>query len=166
MTTNNGHGTPYPTRTMAEKDPARRAPAPQSPKGGLLWLCGIIFVVILAGLVAFTLVHRSQAQAELNSSTRQMAAPTVLVVQPQKGDSQVHLTLPGTVQAEMESSVYAQVSGYIKRWLVDIGGPVNEGQLLAEIETPVTDQQLLQAIQSVNQAQANLEPGEGHRRPL
>jgi multidrug efflux pump subunit AcrA (membrane-fusion protein) len=60
------------------------------------------------------------------------------------------------VQAEMESSVYAQVSGYIKRWLVDIGAPVKEGELLAEIETPVTDQQLMQAQAAMAQAQANL----------
>jgi len=69
----------------------------------------------------------------------------------------LHLTLPGTVNAQMESSVYAQVSGYVKRWLVDIGGQVKEGQLLAEIDTPVTDQQLKQAGESVKQAQANLD---------
>jgi RND family efflux transporter MFP subunit len=85
-----------------------------------------------------------------------MAVPTVLVVHPERGATDVHLVLPGTVQAEMESSVYAQVSGYIKRWLVDIGAPVKQGQLLAEIETPVTDQQLRQAQASRAQAQANL----------
>ena len=61
-------------------------------------------------------------------------------------------------QAEIESSVYSQVSGYIKRWLVDIGAPVKEGQLLAEIETPVTDQQLMQAQAATAQAQANPDP--------
>ena len=66
------------------------------------------------------------------------------------GDAQVHLTLPGTVNSLIESSVYAQVSGYIKKWYVDIGGKVTEGQLLADIDTPVTDQSLLQASQSVN----------------
>jgi multidrug efflux pump subunit AcrA (membrane-fusion protein) len=86
-----------------------------------------------------------------------MAQPSVLVVHPEKGDSQLHLTLPGTVDAQMESSVYAQVSGYVKRWLVDIGAQVKEGQLLAEIDTPVTDQQLKQADESVKQAQANLD---------
>jgi len=85
-----------------------------------------------------------------------MAVPTVLVVLPQRGDAEIHLTLPGTVDPLMESSVYAQVSGYIKRWLVDIGGSVKQGQLLAEIDTPVTDQSLLQAEESVKQAQANL----------
>jgi multidrug efflux pump subunit AcrA (membrane-fusion protein) len=60
------------------------------------------------------------------------------------------------VQAYMESSVYAQISGYIKRWLVDIGAPVKKGQLLAEIEAPVIEQQLQQSQANLGQAQANL----------
>ena len=156
MTPHNGHPSPPSIRTMTEKEPVRRSPAPRRKKRSLFWLWFILFLVLLAGIVAFVLWRRDQAQTELKSSTQQMAVPTVLVVHPQKGDSQVHLTLPGTVDPLMESSVYAQVSGYIKRWLVDIGGQVKAGQLLAEIDTPVTDQQLLQAQESVKQAEANL----------
>ena len=156
MTTHNGHASPHSIRTMSDQDPVRRPPAPRRKKRSLFWLWFFLFLIVLAAIVAFVLWRRSQAQAELKSSTQKMAVPTVLVVHPQKGDSQVHLTLPGTVDPLMESSVYAQVSGYIKRWLVDIGGQVKAGQLLAEIETPVTDQQLLQAQESIKQAQANL----------
>lgn len=122
----------------------------------MLWLGLILVLVLLAGVFAYVLWRKNQAQAALNSSTQLMAESTVLVVHPQRGNSEVHLTLPGTVDAWMESSVYAQVSGYVKRWLVDIGGQVKEGQLLAEIDTPVTDQQLKQAEESVKQAEANL----------
>jgi multidrug efflux pump subunit AcrA (membrane-fusion protein) len=73
------------------------------------------------------------------------------------GDMEVHLTLPGTVSALIESSVYAQVSGYVKDWKFDIGSKVKANDLLAEIDTPVTDQQLRQAQESVKQAQANLD---------
>ena len=38
----------------------------------------------------------------------------------------------------------ARVSGYLKEWKVDIGMPVKAGQLLAEIDAPDLDQQLLQ----------------------
>jgi multidrug efflux pump subunit AcrA (membrane-fusion protein) len=142
---------------MTDKDPVRRtSSSPEKRKRSFLWLYFIFFLVLLAGIVVFVLLRRSHAQAELKTSTQKMAVPTVLVIHPENGDMQVHLTLPGTVTAWMESSVYAQVSGYIKRWLVDIGGPVKEGQLLAEIETPVTDQSLLQAQESVKQAEANL----------
>ena len=102
------------------------------------------------------LVRRSHEQDALKTATQQMATPTVRVVTPERGDPQVHLTLPGTVNSLLESSVYAQVSGYIKKWYVDIGGKVKAGQLLADIDTPVTDQSLLQASQSVNLAEANL----------
>ena len=157
MTNNHGNGNHTSTRIMTSRDSGRRTPAPQEQKRSFAWLWLILFLLIMAGVVVFVLWNRQTAQENLKSSTQQMAVPTVLVVKPQRGDSQIHLTLPGTVNALMESAVYAQVSGYIKRWLVDIGGQVKAGQLLAEIDTPVTDQSLLQAAQSVKQAQANLE---------
>jgi multidrug efflux pump subunit AcrA (membrane-fusion protein) len=125
-------------------------------KRSFLWLYALIFLCVMGALVAFVLIHRSHNQAELASATQQMSVPTVLIVHPAKGDKEVHLVLPGTVESLMESSVFAQVSGYIKRWLVDIGAQVKAGDLLAEIETPVTDQQLKQAQENVGQAQANL----------
>jgi RND family efflux transporter MFP subunit len=126
------------------------------PKRSFFWLYALLFLLVLSGAAIFVFVRRAQAQSALVSVTKQMAVPTVLVVHPERGATDVHLVLPGTVQAEIESSVYAQVSGYIKRWLVDIGAPVKEGELLAEIETPVTDQELMQAQAAVAQAQANL----------
>jgi multidrug efflux pump subunit AcrA (membrane-fusion protein) len=156
MTNHNGHDGNA-TRTMTDQNPVRRNPAPRKKKqGSPLWLWFILFLVVLAAIIVFVLIRKHQAQSALQSSTQQMAVPTVLVVHPQRGDSEIHVTLPGTVDPLIESAVYAQVSGYIKRWLVDIGGSVKQGQLLAEIDTPVTDQSLLQAAQSVNQAQANL----------
>ena len=45
-------------------------------------------------------------------------------------------------------------SGFLKAWYVDIGAPVKAGQLLAEIEAPDLDQQLLQAKAALASAQA------------
>jgi multidrug efflux pump subunit AcrA (membrane-fusion protein) len=101
-------------------------------------------------------VHKQQQSADLKKDTQAMAVPTVLVVHPQPSSGDIHLVLPGAVQAFMESSVYAQISGYIKRWLVDIGAQVKQGQLLAEIEAPVIEQQLMQVQGTLGQAQANL----------
>jgi multidrug efflux pump subunit AcrA (membrane-fusion protein) len=141
---------------MVEKKNIVR-PAPlKKRKRSFFWLYALFFLLVLGGSAFFVFSQRGHAQTALESATRQMAISTVLVVHPERGATDVHLVLPGTVQAEMESSVYAQVSGYIKRWRVDIGAPVKEGQLLAEIETPVTDQQLMQAQAAMAQAQANL----------
>ncbi|HUB68349.1 MAG TPA: efflux RND transporter periplasmic adaptor subunit [Candidatus Methylacidiphilales bacterium] len=141
---------------MAEKDPIIRPSAPRKRKGSSFWLYALLFLLILGGMMILIFIRRAQAQSALASLTRQMAVTTVFVVHPEKGASDIHLILPGTAQAVMESSVYAQVNGYIKKWYADIGAPVKEGQLLAEIDTPVTDQQLLQARAAMAQVQANL----------
>jgi RND family efflux transporter MFP subunit len=125
---------------------------------GWLWLVGIVAVIGLAIIVTLVVIHKNQAHAALEKSTKELAVPTVLVVKPQMGASQISLVLPGTVQAYVVGNIYAQVTGYLKRWLVDIGTPVKKGQLLAEIETPETDQQLAasQATQVQNQASVDL----------
>jgi len=157
MTTNNGHASPA-TRTMTDTPPARRTPRPPEKKsgGGAVWFWLILFLIVLGVVAALVLWRDKSNQSKLNSTTQDMAEPTVLVVHPQKGDPHITITLPGTVNSLIESSVYSQVSGYVKRWYVDIGGQVRSGQLLADIDTPVTDQQLLQAQESVKQAEANL----------
>lgn len=156
MLTNNGHGSPDTNRIMVEKKSIVRPAPMKKRKQSFFWLYALSFLLILGGAAFYVFSQRGQAQMALASATKEMAISTVLVVHPERGATDIHLVLPGTVQAEMESSVYAQVSGYIKRWLVDIGASVKEGQLLAEIETPVTDQQLMQAQAAMAQAQANL----------
>ena len=135
-----------------------RSDRPEKKKRSWLWLWALIFVVVLAVVVALVLINRGREQSKLKSATQQMSVPTVLLVHPEKGSTSVVLTLPGNVQAYMQSTVYAQVTGYLKRWLVDIGTPVKEGELLAEIETPALDQQLraAQATQGQNQASVDL----------
>jgi multidrug efflux pump subunit AcrA (membrane-fusion protein) len=155
----NGNGTAATTRTMTKRDLPRQ-PAPPPPRSGLGWLWFLILGLLVAGgllfAVLFGFAQRSQHETSVAANTEQMAVPTVLTVAPKVADPHVHLTLPGTVSALIESSVYAQVGGYVKDWKFDIGAKVHANDLLAEIDTPVTDQQLRQAQEGVNQAQANL----------
>jgi len=65
------------------------------------------------------------------------------------------LLLPGDVQSWTNAPIYSRVSGYLKRWYVDIGTPVKAGQLLAEIETPDLDGQVAQGKADLNTAIAN-----------
>jgi RND family efflux transporter MFP subunit len=65
------------------------------------------------------------------------------------------LTLPGRIEAYAKAPLYSRISGYLKTWKADIGTPVKAGQLLAEIDTPDLDQQILQAKAELASMQAN-----------
>ncbi len=63
--------------------------------------------------------------------------------------------MPGTLQAYVESPIYARTNGYLRKWYRDIGSRVSQGELLADIDTPEVDQQLSQARADLNTSQAN-----------
>jgi len=154
----NGNGSATTTRTHPMTGEPKRRPAP--PRRGTGWLFLALFVIglaVLGCIVFFVLSSHEAREQKVAGATREMATPTVLVTKPKIGPAEVHITLPGTVSAFIQSSVYAQVSGYIKDWKFDIGSKVKSGDILAEIETPVLDQQFLQASESTKQAQANLD---------
>jgi RND family efflux transporter MFP subunit len=106
-------------------------------------------VLVWSGLTAH------HASAKLNESTQAAVLITVATTQPAAQPQLGELILPGNVQANYEAPIYARTSGYLKRWLVDIGTPVKAGQLLAEIESPEVDQQLRQAQADLATAEAN-----------
>ena len=66
------------------------------------------------------------------------------------------ITLPGTVAAFDQSTIYARATGYIAERRVDIGSRVKQGDLLVRISAPDLDQQLAQANAQVVQMQAAL----------
>jgi RND family efflux transporter MFP subunit len=66
------------------------------------------------------------------------------------------LILPGGIAAVVEAPIFARTDGYVRKRMVDIGDKVNKGQLLAEIDSPEVDQQLMQARASVAQNKATL----------
>jgi RND family efflux transporter MFP subunit len=118
----------------------------------------VAFVLVAILLVAFliALIPRLRHRAALATETRELAVPTVAVVAPAPGQPMASLLLPAEVKPWIEAPIYARASGYLKRWLVDIGARVKAGQLLAEIETPELDQQLDRARHDLTQAEAAL----------
>ena len=86
--------------------------------------------------------------------------------EPNSGAAAQEIVLPGTTQAFIDTPIYARTNGYLKQWYVDIGAHVQQGQLLAEIETPEMDQQLDQARPNSKTAQANEQLAADHRGPL
>jgi RND family efflux transporter MFP subunit len=120
-----------------------------------LRITAIALVAIAAIVVASGLMTRRMADARLSEWAEAQAVPTVAVNIPDPRGKRTTLDLPGRLEAYSQAQLYARVSGYLKDWKADIGTPVKAGQLLAEIEAPDLDQQIMQAEAGVASAQAN-----------
>src|SRR5205085_12120824 len=98
---------------------------------------------------------RKMAAARLREWTAKQALPVVSVVAPDTRSNRSTLDLPGRLEAYSQAQIYSRVSGYLKSWKADIGSPVKAGELLAEIDAPDLDQQIMQAQANVASATAN-----------
>jgi len=140
---------------VIQTDTEGLAPVPPAPSSRWL-LVGLAVAVLILGIVIYSGIHeRAQAESTLGVTTERAAVPIVNVVQPTSGAVSQEIVLPGTTQAFSDTPIYARTNGYLKRWYVDIGAHVKQGQLLAEIDTPEIDQQLEQARADLKNAQAN-----------
>jgi RND family efflux transporter MFP subunit len=75
--------------------------------------------------------------ATLSLGAQTVTAPLeVRTVRPQRGDIDRYVTLPGTLRADQQVTLYPKVAGYLKTIGVDKGDRVSAGQVLAEIEVP------------------------------
>jgi RND family efflux transporter MFP subunit len=117
----------------------------------------VLFVVVIALVVigAILMLQRRAQFEALAKDTQELAIPTVAVIHPTAEAGAEDLVLPGTLQAYVESPIYARTNGYLQKWYHDIGSRVNKGDILAEIDTPEVDQQLMQARADLVTAQAN-----------
>ncbi|HEV7673467.1 MAG TPA: efflux RND transporter periplasmic adaptor subunit [Candidatus Angelobacter sp.] len=124
------------------------------------WLIAGALLVVFGGIVVYGILSRHLKGNTVRAETAQMAAPSVSVVSPQRSAPSQEIVLPGNVQPFISSPIYARTNGYVKSWHADIGAHVRKGQLLAVIETPEVDQQLLQSRSNLATAQANLKLAE------
>ena len=135
--------------------PPEQAPQVVTRRG--LRVTGVVLVLVAATVVGTGIMTRRIADARLNQWTELQAVPTVAVTSPDPRGRRTTIDLPGRLEAYSQAQLYARVSGYLKEWKADIGTPVKAGQLLAEIEAPDLDQQIMQAEAVVSSAQANAE---------
>jgi RND family efflux transporter MFP subunit len=103
-------------------------------------------------------VLAAEAQAHVSS------LPAVNVEPVERSSPEVHLSLPGNIQAITEAPILARASGYIRKRYVDIGDRVRAGEVLAEIEAPEIDQQIKQARAAIDQANSNVQEAEAALR--
>jgi RND family efflux transporter MFP subunit len=142
-------------RTQVEPTYEERAPYKEPEKKSLLFVFLVVCALGLLILGAFTLFQRRTQYRALANETEKLAIPTVSVVHPTPQPGQEDLVLPSTIQAYVESPIYARTNGYLKKWYHDIGSRVRQGELLADIDTPEVDQQLSQARADLSTSKAN-----------
>jgi len=130
-------------------------PNRETPKKPSYFVLVVVAILLITGAV-ITLVLRLGERRALAKETESLAVPTVIVIQPKAEPPQQDLVLPSSLEAFTESPIYARTSGYVARWYKDIGSRVEKGQLLADIDTPEVDQELMQARAARDQAQAQL----------
>jgi RND family efflux transporter MFP subunit len=131
-----------------------------------------VVVVLALGLVAIAIAFvvgylpkraaRLAASSQAQSDDADRETLRVIAQKPKESSSDRAVALPGSTAALEETLIYPRTSGYIRRWAVDIGDKVKEGDLLAEIDTPELDRQieaaradLLQTSALLVQAKAN-----------
>jgi RND family efflux transporter MFP subunit len=134
--------------------PFESAPPPAKVTRRGLALAGLVAGLVLAFVVVNGVWSRNASEAGLKEMTDTHSVPTVAVIEPNLGGNKSSLDLPGRLVAYSRAPIYARVSGFLKAWYVDIGASVKAGDLLAEIEAPDLDQQLLQAKAALASAQA------------
>ena len=138
------------------ESPQRQAPAADEPKPSGPRLGGLFFIALIfaAGAFALGFFPRSRERAVVKSETRELALPTVDVASPAPAKAAPALLFSGEVRALSEAAIYARANGYVRRWLVDIGARVEQGQLLAELDTPEVERDLAQGRAELAQSEA------------
>jgi RND family efflux transporter MFP subunit len=121
-----------------------------------LRVTAVVAAVVAGAVVVMGTTTRRMADARLSTWTENQAVPTVAVALPDARGKRTTIDLPGRLEAYSQAQLYARVSGYLKEWKADIGTPVKAGQLLAEIDAPDLDQQIMQAEADLTSAVANL----------
>ena len=123
----------------------------------LICYAGGALVVSIAVLGIYS---RNAWTVELQKLTDKAARTTVQVVHPTRAIGAISLELPGQTMPYTDAPIFAQTSGYLKKWNFDIGAEVKAGDVLAEIDTPQVDAELAQAQAQLKVAQATRDLGQ------
>ena len=143
--------------TLKKTEPLEESPpiAEKSSRKGMklsFMAGGALFIAI----AVLGINSRNAKNAGLQQQSNESAQMIVTVIHPEKASKTIPLQLPGQTRAYIEAPIFAQTSGYLKKWYFDIGAKVKAGDVLAEIDTPQVDQQF-------HQAQAQLKVAESAR---
>jgi RND family efflux transporter MFP subunit len=131
-----------PPNVSHDHDAGEAGPEPPRRWKNLRWVgLAALFLAVVVAVIGIE--ARRHDEARVTQWTQDAAIPTVAVIAPEQGATNLELVLPGNIQAWFEAPIYARVDGYVKNWYFDIGAQVKKGQVLAELEAPELDAQLV-----------------------
>ncbi|HIA54212.1 MAG TPA: efflux RND transporter periplasmic adaptor subunit [Candidatus Melainabacteria bacterium] len=127
---------PKPTRETTSPQPMREGRKPT----GFARLIGISGVIMSLALPIGMIPRIMQGQ-QLNESHKKIVEqlPQVSVTKVRPAPATTQLSLPGTIEAIVDTDIFARSSGYVQERFADIGDRVAAGQLLAKLQTPEVD---------------------------
>src|ERR1019366_5378729 len=121
----------------------------------------LLAVLIVVGFfVGYLPRQRREAVLAAESKATGRTLPVVNVSRVTRSAANSMLVLPGNIQAVTEAPILARATGYIRKRYVDIGDRVKAGQVVAEVEAPELDQEILQAHAAIDQARSSVQQAE------
>jgi membrane fusion protein, multidrug efflux system len=120
-----------------------------------LGIFGAVAAIAALTVVVSGIRAREDASARLREWTDNQAIPSVAVIYADPAVLSATIDLPGRLEAYYRAPIFARVNGYLKSWRADIGARVKAGEVIAEIDAPDLDQQLLQARADLANQQAS-----------
>ncbi len=136
---------------------SERIPKPANRRF-LFWFIAIVLLILVLALLFGWLTRRENGKRrDERADQMRTAEPVIETIKVARANNSTGITIPGTTTALEEAYVYGRANGYLSRRLVDIGDHVHTGQLLAIIDSPDLDQQVIQAREQVRQAEAQLD---------
>jgi RND family efflux transporter MFP subunit len=130
-------------------------PKPTRRSRNLRWI-GLATLALAVAVAAMGILARRNDETRVAQWTQDTAIPTVAVITPEEGVTNLQLVLPGDIQAWFQAPIYARVDGYVRNWYFDIGAQVKKGQVLAEIDAPELDAELAASKAKLDQANAEV----------
>jgi RND family efflux transporter MFP subunit len=121
------------------------------------WAVMAMIAAVLAGAVVIGVGPRlEQRDARARTLAQATGPKRVRVAAVRAGDEAHVLTLPASSTPIRQSTLYSKSTGFVRRYLVELGDTVKAGQVLAEIEAPETDEEIRLARARLAEARANV----------
>ena len=134
----------------------------KGPSAGTMVMMALllIFLIVAGFFVGYLPRQRREDVLAAESKEAGRSLPIVNMASVTRSATKTDLVLPGNVQAVTEAPILARATGYIRKRYVDIGDRVKANQVVAEVEAPELDQQILQAGATLEQTRSAVQQAE------